>query len=280
MTKKTIDTLVEDIYQVLDKGVEIDQAKADEFGKKVGDMIKDRIERNLEPRRPFKLSMSQLGKPAIRLYHESKGFKVPAPEPSAKMKFLYGDLIEELLLFLCELAGHEVTDQQKRVTIDGINGHMDAKIDGVTVDVKSASSIAFKKFKERTLFRDDPFGYISQVSGYAQAEKENETAFLAMDKTLGHITLMKVSEDEMDNVPARITYLKNTFEQDTPPSKLGCQALVTEKNGNVKLGAKCSYCPVKKKCHPDMRTFIYSTGPKFLVEVVKEPRVDEVKDED
>ena len=50
---------------------------------------------------------------------------------------------------------------------------MDCKIDGEVVDVKSASAMSFKKFKNGTLYEDDPFGYIAQLAGYEHNEGTN-----------------------------------------------------------------------------------------------------------
>jgi hypothetical protein len=37
--------------------------------------------------------------------------------PNTYVKFLYGHLIEELLLFLTRAAGHKVTDEQKKCEV-------------------------------------------------------------------------------------------------------------------------------------------------------------------
>jgi len=42
------------------------------------------------------------------------------------------------------------------------------------------------------------------------------------------------------------------------------------------LPVGCSYCAFKHECYPELRTFIYSNGPKFLVEVARAPTVMEV----
>lgn len=47
---------------------------------------------------------------------------------------------------------------------------------------------------------------------------------------------------------------------------------------NKKLCTSCSYCNFKKQCWPEMRTFMYASGPEFLVEVVDVPRVMEITD--
>ena len=43
--------------------------------------------------------------------------------PNTYVKFMYGHLIEEMLLFLTKLSGHEVTDEQKQCEVAGIKGH-------------------------------------------------------------------------------------------------------------------------------------------------------------
>src|SRR5690606_25725922 len=86
--------------------------------------------------------------------------------PEAYLKFLYGDILEDLLLFLAEAAGHTVVGRQDEQEIAGIKGHRDCVIDGTVVDAKSASSYSFKKFKEGRLREDDPFGYVDQLQSY------------------------------------------------------------------------------------------------------------------
>lgn len=62
-------------------------------------------------------------------------------DPHTLLKFLYGNILEEIILFLAEEAGHSVEKRQATVELDGIVGH-DAIIDGTLVDVKSASGRA------------------------------------------------------------------------------------------------------------------------------------------
>jgi hypothetical protein len=45
---------------------------------------------------------------------------------------------------------------------------------------------------------------------------------------------------------------------------------------NKKLNVVCSYCEYKSTCWDNLRTFIYSYGPEYLVEVKTEPKVPEV----
>jgi hypothetical protein len=45
---------------------------------------------------------------------------------------------------------------------------------------------------------------------------------------------------------------------------------------NTKLDMTCNYCEFNRICWPEARTFLYSTGPVHLVDVVNEPRAFEV----
>ena len=276
---KTIDTLVPDMYNLLKTDVAhaLNGDNKSLFYKNMGRALYRKFDSDYayEPR----LRMSNIGKPARQVWYDIN--KAPRETLSAATlnKFFFGDFIEEWLILLAREAGHFVEDTQKEIEIEGIKGRMDCKIDGVVVDVKSASPFSFKKFKNNTLEKDDPFGYIDQISGYAQAEGQDEAAFLAMDKVGGHIGLLKVPTRD---VRPRIKMLKAALEKDTPPER--CYADVPEgQSGNRVLAMQCSYCPFKQHCWADvndgvgLRGFNYSYGPKFFTKVVKEPRTMEFK---
>ena len=206
--------------------------------------------------------------------------------PHTRIKFLYGHLIEEMVLALTKLAGHDVTDEQKQAEVDGIKGSMDCKIDGVLTDVKSASPYGFKKFKDGSLINDDPFGYVDQIKGYAHSEGVTDVGWLVMDKTNGHLTYLKYDmADESQwywsklnffSIEERIKNIKRVVKSETPPER--CYKPIADgKSGNMKLAVGCSYCAYKHECWgKDLRTFIYSTGPRYLTEVKFVPSVLEV----
>jgi hypothetical protein len=200
------------------------------------------------------------------------------------VKFLYGHLIEEMLLFLTRAAGHEVTDEQKKCEVNGISGSMDCKIDGVVTDVKSVSTFGFRKFKDGNLAFDDPFGYVSQIKGYARAEGQTKYGWLAMDKQNGHLTYLMYDDEDTQapvhekigyDIGERIDHIKAMVEQPEPP-KHCYQPKEDGKSGNMKLDTGCSYCSYKKNCWPNVRAFAYSSGPRYLVEVFNEPKVQEI----
>jgi len=279
-----IDTLVKDIYALFDEDQhhEPKQENLEALGANIMDLVKRRLaERDAER---TVLRFSNLGKPDRQLWYQAnKPELAERMTPKTFFKFLYGDVIEQLLLFLAKEAGHDVQDEQKEIEVEGIKGHIDAIIDGITVDVKSASPHSFQKFEHRTLFEDDPFGYIGQISGYAETLTPQEGgAFLVADKVGGDIGLMKVDPDTTRQYEPkkRIEHLKEIIESEEIPAR--CYMAVPEgKSGNMKLGTNCSYCPFKFECWKDsndgqgLRTFLYARGPVYLTHVENEPKVFE-----
>ena len=280
---KSIDTLIEDIYTKVDEGFDVDE----KYLTSLLDDIESSVLRQMEPdKRQNKntLRMSNIGKDECELWHEVNGTEGEKLHPQTRLKFLFGDFVEALLLFLAKSAGHEVTHEQHQIKVNDIVGHMDCEIDGVPTDIKSTTSRGLKKFKEGTLAEDDPFGYMAQISGYTTAREKNEGAFFAMGKENAELAVMKVPEMDIVNVEVRIDHLKKVVSSDTPPER--CHNPVPDgKSGNMKLGVKCSYCSFKEPCWSDtndgkgLRKFIYSNGPRWLTTVEREPDVYEVTKE-
>lgn len=278
--------LVKDIYQLFDEDThhEPNEENLHKFGESVKEMMRRRLAIRDENREA--LRFSSMGKPDRQLWYMHN-----KPELGEKMsaktlfKFLYGDMIEQVLLFLTVEAGHEVTHEQEEIEFGGVKGHIDAIIDGVVVDVKSASPYSFKKFQQRALFEDDPFGYIGQLSGYAEALTPGKgAAFLVADKVHGDVALMTVDGDTTSQYEPekRIEHLKEVLKAEEVPPR--CYAPVPEgKSGNMKLGVNCSYCPFKEHCWSDanngkgLRKFMYYNGPVFLTHVAREPNVEEIR---
>lgn len=279
-------TLPEDIYALFDQDLdhEVSEENVAWAGEVFKDLLRSRLKKREERTGEDVLRFSALGKKDRQLWYEANDAE-GAEKLSGKMgfKFLYGDVLEILLLFCAKEAGHEVTHEQFEVDIDGVKGHTDAVIDGIPVDCKSASSFSYQKFKDGTFKFDDPFGYIQQLSGYAHVLKKTDRAgFLVCDKTHGDICFAEIDKLDIEGNPpaSRIAALRDIIRGDSPPPR--CYEDVPEgKSGNRKLGIGCSYCRHKDKCWADtnegqgLRKFIYARGPTWLTEVKKEPRVDE-----
>ena len=210
---------------------------------------------------------------------KTKSFSAPV-----QIKFLYGHILEEVVLFLARLAEHEVTSEQKEVNVDGIKGHMDCKIDGEVIDVKTASGFAFKKFKEGTLPDDDPFGYMAQIAANEESEGTTKGGFLTLNKENGELALFRPDELDKPNIKARIKLLREQLEEDTPP-EFCYDPIPDGKSGNMKLPRGCVYCRHKFECHKDsnigmgLRVFKYAKKFEYLTNVAKLPRVQEVTSE-
>lgn len=283
---KNIETLVEDIYHLFNDEHHHEPKPENllALGQGIIDIVKIRLASRDEAREA--LRFSSIGKPDRQLWYQhnlpDEGEKLNA---KTLFKFLYGDMIEQMLLFLAKEAGHSVEREQEELEVDGVKGHIDAIIDGVVVDVKSASPFSFKKFKDGSLFENDPFGYIGQISGYSETLTPGKgAAFLVADKVHGDIGLMHIPGQVTSQYePAkRIEHLKEVLAKPEEPPR--CYAPVPEgKSGNMKLGVNCSYCAFKNKCWSDanngagLRKFLYYNGPVFLTHVEKEPKVDEMR---
>ena len=230
----------------------------------------------------FTVRMSNVGKPSRQMWFEKRDPNGRGSVDGAtQIKFLYGHVLEEIVLMLVRMAGHNVTDEQKEVTVNGIVGHMDCKINGQVVDVKSASKFAFNKFMKGTLADDDPFGYLGQLAGYEKAEGTNEGGFLVINKESGELCMYVPDDLDKPNIDTKINTLLDELKLDTPPDL--CYTPTPDgKKGNMQLPKGCTWCKYKYECHKDandgagLRTFKYSTGYKYLTHVEAEPKVDEI----
>jgi len=243
---KQINNLVSDVYKLLEEGTKTPD-RGNLFG--MASSVMESVRRQLWSSgsgRKSALRMSNLGKPCTRaLWYDIKGTHQPEPlTPQTKLKFMIGDVVEAVVLYLVKEAGHSVEDQQLEVSIDGIKGHIDARIDGMLTDVKSSSSYGMKKFKNGTLPDDDPFGYISQMSGYANALGDKEGMFLAFDKSSGE--LATYTHKDMENTAERIKEVQGALAKDEPPER--AFKSVIDRSTRRKLNINCSYCSHKAEC--------------------------------
>ena len=284
MSNKKIDTLVEDIYSLFtsEEKVNVSEDDLTVLAEEITRSVSFALTESRKKKKTLRLSL--IGQPDRKIWYnlnkedkeDGEGLK-----GNDYIKFLYGNILESLLVFLCKAAGHPVTDQQKELKIDGIVGHQDAKVDNVLVDFKSASSFSFKKFKEGAIFTDDPFGYIAQLSAYAHANNVKEAGFVVIDKSSGEIAYCPVHHMEMINAEERINHLKKMVKSPILPDR--CYDDIPDgKSGNRRLSVGCNFCEYKRDCWSDanggagLREFKYSNGSKFLTQVERTPDVEEL----
>ena len=273
----SINQLIPDIYSYI--GGEHGLSAAPDLGVGIANALSKSFSR--QDRRGLRLS--GLGPKCPKaLWHS-----VHTPElaealpPYARIKYGYGHIIEALVIGLAKASGHIVTGEQDELSVDGVTGHRDCVIDGCVVDVKSSSSRSFQKFKDKSIAQDDPFGYLDQIDAYVVGSADDPLVtvkdrgyLLAVDKTLGHLTLYE-HRIRREHILQRIELYRRIVSSTTPPV-CTCGTVAEGKSGNIKLDTKASYSPYKFCCFPNLRIFLYASGPVFLTKVVRVPDVTEV----
>lgn len=276
---KTINTLITDIYDTV--GRQQGWLQPGDFATELGQKL---LEKTLPREEVPRLRLSQMGPVCEKqLWYSihSPGSQEALP-PYTRIKFLYGDILESLVISMAKAAGHEVTGEQDAVTVDGVTGHRDCVIDGCVVDVKSANSRSFKQIKDKQM-ENDPFlcAYLDQLDGYLVGSasdplvRNKDTGYiLAIDKTLGHLTLYE-HHLRKQRILGRIASYKRIVASDEPPC-CSCGTVPDGRSGNIKLDTKASYSSYKHVCFPELRTFLYATGLVYLTKVVRTPDVTEI----
>lgn len=283
MSNKTIETLIPDILDVVAKGGKIKPEYIDEFFNELKENLIGAIEEGCAPRKQT-VRMSGLGTPNRKLWYSfNSSTPKKALKPQNAISFMYGHIVEAFILMLAKHAGHEVTRQQETVKLEGVTGHIDCFIDGVLTDAKSASSYGMNKFKTEGILRgNDPYGYVDQISGYAEALEQNRAAFLAVDKSNGEMALVLLDQFDLRNSKDRIKEVRTIIADEQPPETKCYPAVAQGKSGNMKLDKPCTWCDFKNECWAKannglgLRKFEYSGGPEYFVHVEKQPKVSEL----
>ncbi len=291
--EKSFETLIEDMYAYIAGTAgdfeDIYESDAKELGQIIADVVIDRFkERRESSDFGFRLRMSNYGLPNRRLWFEANTPRKKGHyKPETYLNFLYGDILEAIVLFVAKKAGHKVECQQETVEYAGIVGHLDAVIDGVVTDVKSASAWSFNnKFKDGGLLKGkDSFAYIPQISGYGEAKGIARRAFLVANKERGELCALEVPRSMGFDVAKKAEEARKAISSPEPPSEKCYPDEKDGESGNRVLSKDCSFCPFKKACWADanggrgLRTFKYAKGPIHFTHVVKEPKVEEITDE-
>jgi hypothetical protein len=276
----SIHTLIKDIYDVVGGR---DNWLTSDIASKFTSELTLKLQGTLEEKDRVGLRLSALGaKCPCQLWHSIHRPMEQEPLPPwARIKYTYGHILEALVIAMAKAAGHEVTGEQDAVSVDGVVGHRDCVIDGCIVDVKSAASRSFLKFKDGSIRTDDGFGYLDQLDGYIVGSANDPLVrdktkgyLLAIDKQLGHMCLYEHTARE-ESIRKRIRDYRDVIALDRSP-QCTCETVPDGKSGNIKLGTRASYNAFKFCCHPQLRTFLYASGPVYLTKVERKPDVIEV----
>ena len=275
--------------------VEVSDDLIDQFGKACSDSFRKQFtdQRN----KKFGLRASNIGRPLCQLQMEKKGVKGEGQPYNAKMRNLFGDIIEQMAIIVMKAAGVEIEAEQKKIKYSinkgtNINGALDVEIGGKVWDIKSASPWSFtNKFGENgsfhTVATDDVFGYTTQGYVYAEGADKPFGGWIVINKSTGEWTLTEtpMADDEykekaLDTVKKNASALKRNkkFERCYEDEE---EYFRKQKTGNRVLNNTCSFCPYKFPCWGENLQLLpqqqsQGKNPKWVwYTQVTNPRVEE-----
>jgi hypothetical protein len=259
---------VQDFLQKAGRG-EIDSSRLEplvkEFEKSCGEAIRKQFSRNSD----YRIRMSGVGRPLCQQQLEKQGMKQDVAYNDV-MRFLIGDLIEAVAVFVMKSAGIKVVKEQEpcSLTLAGeeVRGTLDVVLDtdGEKVwDIKSASPWSFdNKFSNRggydVIKQDDAFGYIMQGYLYSEAEGKPFGGWVVINKSSGEWDFVQAPDDQavdrdtyLADAHARVGTLINDgkfkipFEPQEEAYTLKGQKIST---GNKLMPRTCTFCSFKEHC--------------------------------
>ena len=241
--------------------VDISSTIVNEFGEACKQAFKKQFTDTRENK--FRIRMSSIGRPLCQLQMEKFGAEADPMPYNAKMRNLFGDLIEASAVAIMKAAGIRIEDLQKEVKLklgkQTIKGTYDVKIQNKIWDIKSASPYSFDhKFGEDggfdAILKQDTFGYVSQGYLYSNAEKTDFGGWIAINKSTGEWSIAetplsdsKYSKDAIELAQKNIEAL----ESNAPFKRLfkDEEEFFNKKaTGNRTLGLECRFCAYKKPC--------------------------------
>ena len=213
---------------------------------------------NSPPRGDFRLRMSNIGKAPCQLWFEKNDPEDRKPfPPHFLMNMILGDIVEAVFKGLLRAVDQDFKDNEN-VTLklpngQEIKGEYDMEMDGKIDDVKSASPWSYKnKFESfESLNKDDSFGYVSQLVGYAEAAGKDVGGWWVVNKGNGEFKYVDASDVDKEAVLEGIQATVDYIENDEPFKR--CYEAVPETyfkkpSGNLVLNSKCHWCDFKHKC--------------------------------
>lgn len=247
------------IYLFLEKAchgaVDINEEFVEEFGERCKSALRRQFNKEQEP---FRLRMSNIGKPIRELWLDKTYGRVSL-DPYTKVKMIYGDIIENLGVFLLRASGCAIDSIDKKVELnvvgEVISGELDIVVGGKYYDIKSASKYSYNsKFTDfQRLCENDDFGYIAQNEGYARADNIPNGGWLVFNKETGEFKIVEAPnryEPAYEQIKQTVTFFK---KDNKPPNCPGVEeeSFYKKKTGRIIIGSKCLYCDHKQKCHPE-----------------------------
>jgi hypothetical protein len=252
------------LHQYMENAANGKSTMSQETIKQVGLDVMDALGRQFgggNKRDEFGLRMSNVGRPTCQLWFDKNEPEKALPLPTTfVMNMMLGDIVEAVFKGLLKEAGVEYEDDEK-VTLDldddtSLSGTYDIVIDGAVDDIKSASNWSYNnKFESfDTLRIGDPFGYVSQLAGYAKASGKRAGGWWVVNKANGEFKYVPATGLDVEKQVERIKETAKTLETnefkrcfDSVPEKFR-----GKETGNRVLDQNCVFCRYRFACWPGL----------------------------
>ena len=248
------------LHRFLSEATDGEQVLSDANINKIAEDIKEALHRQLgsqNSRKEFRLRMSNIGRPTCQLWFEKNQPEKALPFPkNFIMNMMLGDIVEAVFKGLLRQAGVAYEDSKKvsmELKIDKkIEGTYDIVMDDAVDDIKSASDWSYKnKFESfDTLASEDPFGYVGQLAGYAQATNKRAGGWWVINKANGNFKYVPADglnlTKEIDKLSTNLDVVEsNEFKRCFEPVE---ETFRGKPTGNKVLTKTCSFCRYKHAC--------------------------------
>lgn len=192
------------------------------------------------------VSASSAGKCVRQLAYKYHGFTPEPFEPRVRINMFMGHVWELLVVFLAQMSGVNIENQQKETNVDGLKGHLDFTVGEVVYDVKSKTSFGFDAEAKKGI--ENLFGEATQGAIYCASEGAKEFRHLNINKQTAKMAEVVMVPDPFDVKKA--LERKDAVEASTPDSLPARehQLLWEKKNKRGYLDIPCAYCSFKWDC--------------------------------
>ncbi len=253
------------LHRFLSEATDGERVLSDANIDKIAEDIKEALHRQLgsqNSRKEFRLRMSNIGRPTCQLWFEKNQPEKALPFPkNFIMNMMLGDIVEAVFKGLLRQAGVAYEDSKKvsmELKIDKkIEGTYDIVMDDAVDDIKSASDWSYKnKFESfDTLASEDPFGYVGQLAGYAQATNKREGGWWVINKANGNFKYVPADgldlTKEIDKLSSNLDVVEsNEFKRCFEPVE---ETFRGKPTGNKVLTKTCSFCRYKHACWENLQ---------------------------
>ena len=254
------------LHQFMSDAIDGKTTFSEETAKRIGEEVAEAVIRQFgsgQSRKEFRLRMSNIGRPTCQLWFEKNKPESALPKPSTfVMNMMIGDIVEAIFKGLLKEAKVDFDDTDQ-VTLDvgdsngtRVSGSYDLIMGGAVDDIKSASDWSYRnKFESyASLKKSDPFGYIGQLAGYAQASDKRAGGWWVVNKANGSFKYVPAAID----MRKELTKLKETVEKVNENKFERCFEAVPETyrgkpSGNMVLNDNCRFCDYRFECWPNMQ---------------------------